>query len=239
MAKFLSQVYTVIRGSVGGVTYLAGPHHALIARARVAPVNPASPYQNLIRGFWSQAATEWHGLTATVRRDWDQYALTVQFQSPTGPYTVKGRSLFTSYRMVYWYLLYRAIIGYVNTAAPTDPGALLTPTASDAALGSPGTGRQITINNLNLGRVIAYLELSPIQSSIRNSWKGPFLADTLVGSAIIAPSSSSPVNFTGLVVGGVYFVRIGVMSTGATSGAPVACKVASPLIYRFTATTTV
>lgn len=239
MAKFLSQVYTVIRGSVGGVTYLAGPHHALIARARVAPVNPASPNQNLVRGFWSQAATEWHGLTDIVRRQWAQYALTVQFQSPTGPYTVSGRALFTSYRMVYWYLLYKLIYAYVNTGAPTTPGALLTPTASDAALSAPGIGRTITINNLNIGRVTAYLELSPIQSTIRNSWKGPFDSTTLVGSGIISPSSSSPISFTGLVSGAVYFVRIGLISTGAAVGTPVEPKVASPLIYRFTATTTV
>jgi hypothetical protein len=240
MAKFLSQVYTVIRGSVGGVTYLAGPHHALICRARVAPVNPGSPNQNLIRSFWCFAATGWRSLTAVQRRDWNNYALSVQFQSPTGPYTVLGRNLFTAYLAVHYYLGNFAIANWVTQTAPTAPGALLSPAvASDAPLAAPGVGRQLNVTNNNSGKVTFYAEVSPVQSAIRNNYKGPFDSSTIFNIPIVAAGATAALSITGLVTGGTYFARIGAITTGIDLAGAVPCRVAQSLIYRFVATTTV
>ena len=240
MAKFLSQVYTVIRGSVGGVTYLAGPHHALIARARVAPVNPGTTWQNYIRAAWANKAASWQGLTDAVRRNWGLYALTVQFQSPTGPYTVTGRSLFTAWKATGLYVANRGFATWTTTAAPTTPGALLQAAVTlDAALATPGIGRLLYVDNPNTTKVTFYIEASPPQSAIRNTFKGPFDSGTMFGSAIVAAGANIGIPITGLVSGAVYFARIGTITTGIDSPGAVPCKVAQPTIYRFVATTTV
>src|SRR3989304_10392306 len=75
MAKFLSQVYTQIRGSVGGIPYLTTPAGAMIARARVIPVNAPSPFRTIVKSALIEAVSRWSALTVAGQAAWNTWAL--------------------------------------------------------------------------------------------------------------------------------------------------------------------
>ena len=58
-----------IRGSVAGVTFQGGQTDQFI-RAKIAPCNRRSAYQNDARGLMAQGSTAWAGLTEAVREGW-------------------------------------------------------------------------------------------------------------------------------------------------------------------------
>lgn len=92
--RFLSQVYTIARGSVGGITYTANQWYQLIARARTAPVQPNTPFQTGIRSAFDVADSFWVNLSPAVKLDWEAYAATCVYSGPLGNYTIPGRQMF-------------------------------------------------------------------------------------------------------------------------------------------------
>lgn len=72
--KFLSQVYTKVSGSVGGVTY-AHNRGGMYARARSTPVNTVSPERTAVKNILADLASRWRDvLDDTQRTSWNVYA---------------------------------------------------------------------------------------------------------------------------------------------------------------------
>jgi len=69
MAKFVSQVYSEIRGSVNGVTYSRN-RFGLYARAKASPVQPRTPAQAQRRAQLTVLSQRWRTLTESNRAEW-------------------------------------------------------------------------------------------------------------------------------------------------------------------------
>jgi hypothetical protein len=69
MAKFVSQVYSEIRGSVNGVTY-ARNRYGLYARSKASPVQPRTPAQAERRAQLTVLSQRWRTLSETNRAEW-------------------------------------------------------------------------------------------------------------------------------------------------------------------------
>jgi hypothetical protein len=69
MAKFVSQVYSEIRGSVNGVTY-ARNRFGLYARAKASPVQPRTPAQSERRAQLTTLSQRWRTLSEGIRAEW-------------------------------------------------------------------------------------------------------------------------------------------------------------------------
>jgi hypothetical protein len=69
MAKFVSQVYSEIRGSVNGVTY-ARNRFGLYARAKASPVQPRTPAQSERRAQLTVLSQRWRTLDESNRAEW-------------------------------------------------------------------------------------------------------------------------------------------------------------------------
>jgi hypothetical protein len=69
MAKFVSQVYSEIRGSVNGVTY-ARNRYGLYARSKASPVQPRSPAQTARRAQLTVLSQRWRTLSENNRAEW-------------------------------------------------------------------------------------------------------------------------------------------------------------------------
>jgi hypothetical protein len=91
--RMLSQLATVARGSVGGVTFTANQHHAIVCRARVSPVNPMTQRQSQMRAAFGDAQSLYEALSAADKLAWQDYADTLTFEGPLGNYSVTGRSV--------------------------------------------------------------------------------------------------------------------------------------------------
>jgi hypothetical protein len=69
MAKFVSQVYSEIRGSVNGVTY-ARNRFGAYARAKASPVQPRTPAQTERRAQLTVLSQRWRTLDESLRAEW-------------------------------------------------------------------------------------------------------------------------------------------------------------------------
>lgn len=209
MAKFRSQVYTTIRGSVGGVTYTANQHQPLIAKARVSPVNPITEFQSIMRGAFSAASSFWRQITDAERLGWETYADTVNLPGPLGVHTVDGRTMFIRNVATAQYFQGRfpAISGGVAFTPPTilGPMDLFLVGTILPPLGNTGFG--VSANSSEAEDWILYAEISRSFNADRRRFKGPFKGSTLSGVAQ-AGAGQAAIQFDGLEAGKVYFVKI-------------------------------
>lgn len=208
MAKILSHVWSSASGSVGGITYLNGPHAAIIARARVNPVQPGSLFQSQAKSSWNGAQSAWEALAQSEQDLWDAYALTVIHQGKQGNYTVTGRSMFMAGRALQLYVLVRGLIVpvIVNTA-PVLTGFLL---PSGFKLVPPlaiGTGIGIEFNADLNDDTIFFTQISGGFGKERNFWKGPWQTRD-DDATLVAGGASGQKDYIGLIAGQRYFVRV-------------------------------
>lgn len=213
--KFLSQVYTNVSGSVGGITYFNGRYGHMVARARSAPTQPNSTPQTQIRTAFSNAQALWNLATPTEREQWESYAQTVQYSGPLGDYTIGGRErmLATVGLSSYMNTVFGTIIP-VSAGAPRGAGWLL---LSELALEDPslpGTGFELTVGNPNDHDIECHVQISrPLPLTV-NFHKGPW--DTASALSLAVPSLSTGVlNVFGLEDGLAYFVRVRAVSDTA------------------------
>lgn len=214
MAKFLSQVYTTIRGSVGGITYTANQFQPLIARARVAPVNPNTSYQSMVRSAFAGAAQMWRNLTDTVREGWNDYAKTCIYEGPMGTYTIPGRQMFIGNIGNALYQQARGnIVGAVAGTAPVIPGFFDVTQVADATYVGPGTGIAFTMTYMSAESWIGYGSRSFAFDPSRYRFKGPFLSAKL--DFVLSPGAGSIiVEFDFLVAGMIYFSNPRALTAG-------------------------
>lgn len=207
MAKFLSQVYTTIRGSVGGITYTANQFQPLIARARVAPVNPNTSYQSMIRSAFAGAANMWRNVTDAVREAWDDYAKTCIYEGPMGTYTIPGRQMFIGNIGTALYQLARGnIAGPISGTAPVMPGFFDVTQVAPGTYVGPGTGIAFVMTYMGTETWIGYGARSFAFDPTRYRFKGPFLSAKL--DFVQQPGAGSIlVEFDNLVADMIYFTN--------------------------------
>jgi len=204
-----SHIASVMRGSVGGITYLANQFHQIVARTRTAPVDPNTTAQQYMKNAVSYASVLYENLSDANKLAWNNYASTVTFSGPFGNYNVPGRQLCVGNVAVAYYLGQQGVlIGSPDATPPTNPGKVALTSIATQAPTSVGTGIELTFYNAEASEtIIAYAEISPKQNSGRLRYKGPFITSTLDTDA---PSSSSAgsIEFLGLDDGGVYFIKV-------------------------------
>lgn len=207
--RFLSQVYVIARGSVGGITYVANQFHQLIARARTSPVNPNTSLQTAIRSAFSGAETTWKNLTSPERNRWALYAAATPRQNPLGPIFLTGRLFARGIHSLRDFLTSQYAAIFIPTdLAPLTPGMRsISQVASAPPLG-PGTGVAIAFVNL-LGNpdVVAFAQLSQAFDPTRNSYKGPWDTSRNIIQAVGA-GTSPIIEFLSLTLDKAYFIRL-------------------------------
>lgn len=208
MARMLSQVATIIRGSVGGLTYFKTRTQAIAMRARVAPSNFASNDRSTIRGAMAYASAAWDAMSEADRILWKLYADSVTYQGPTGPYTLTGRESFIASYSLGRYANQQGISSITLGDAPPDPIGRYNPDSPQlAAPTAAGTGFSITVtNDTGLDGVLLYQRSAGFKQTV-NSFKGPWLPGSFSGLAM-PTGASSTVDVVSLTEDSKYFVRL-------------------------------
>lgn len=105
MAKLISPVWSIIRGSIAGTTYLSGSGNTIIARQKTAPTNPQTESQSVIRGGYVEASALWKEVITKDDHDkWDLYAATLSLPGPLGNYNITGQQAFMmAYTSAKWF----------------------------------------------------------------------------------------------------------------------------------------
>ncbi|MEE9367113.1 MAG: hypothetical protein V3W44_10525 [Dehalococcoidales bacterium] len=230
MARIVSPVWSIIRGSIAGTTYFANQYHAIVARQRVAPTGGFGPYQQIMRSSFSGANATWETLTKDVQDDWDLYADGLVWSGPTGTYKVPGRQAFMAGRSLQNYANNRGLVvpNFVTTA-PVTPGFLSPTNIAGAPPTGPGTGVGVTFTKDATDDTMAIVQISPPFDKERNLYNGPW--NTRDAVAVINAAGSVVVEFLGLTLGKIHFIRI---SFVADDAAP---RIAAPVIIRAIAVT--
>ena len=215
MAKILSHVWSSISGSVGGITYLNGPHAAIIARARVTPVQPGSTFQSQMRASMNGASAGWEFLSEAIQILWQAYAETCTFQGKQGNYTVTGRSLYMAGRSLQLYCALRGLyVPNVVGTAPITNGFLLPSGFDIVPPVGVGTGIHIRFNADLQDDTAFFTQISGQKEVTRNFWKGPWQTrDDKV--TVVAAGAAGGVDYLNLSDTKRYFVRVKAVSDDA------------------------
>lgn len=213
--KFLSHVWSIARGSVGGITYTAGRNHQLIARQRTSPVQPNTTPQVQMRQAWAAAEALWRVATTITRQQWSLYADLVVYQGPLGSYTLTGRQRFLATLALAFYMNDRFGDTITATdAVPVTAGWFLVSRLKLLAPVAVGIGFSISLTNDEVVDGVVLVNVSQVLPDTRNFWKGPwddsktFTFDLIGGAASIH-------DILGLQDGKKYFVRIRVIGDNA------------------------
>jgi len=196
MARALSQVFSQIRGSTGGVTYLANQWHQIVTRARTSPVDPSTTNQNKVRQAFSGAAVDWLAQTPGNRELWDEYAQSLTYPNPLGNQTMPGRLVFMSNIGFMRYIYSRGFgLTTILKDAPTEPGFLSLDPLIIAGPGAPGTGVSVSVGNPNSEDISCFVWRSRPFAPTRNSYKGPWISSTM-GQMDIPAASTGVYDFS-------------------------------------------
>ena len=210
MARMLGIHASGIRGSIGGNTFLANTYHQIVIRQRTAPVQPGTGFQTSVKSGFGSGVAAWEQATEQQREDWATYAQTVTLQGPLGSYKPSGRNLAIGQYAATQYITDiggETPTGGLSMQAPTVAGVLALETVKIQPLTAAGTGFEIAVGQANGEDVIAYAVRSLKQADARYFYKGPWSPATFQ-AAEIADQTSVIIPFTGLIDGGVYFVRL-------------------------------
>lgn len=208
MAKIVSPVWSIIRGSIGGTTYFAGPGGQILARARTAPVDPGSLFQTIMRSSFNYAAGLWDALTVGNQILWNTYASQLTIPKATGNYTPTGRQMFMAGIALQKYMDTRGLVTPTEvTSPPATTGFLLPSNLSMAAPSGIGTGFALNITADPTDDTTVMMNVAGPFDKERYFWKGPWDTSIAVGS-IVPGGTSVQIDRLGLQVGRIYFIRV-------------------------------
>lgn len=215
MAKFLSQVATIIRGSVGGITFTATKDAPLVMRSRTAPKNSRTNSQTHIRSAFTGSAQAWKELSDADRALWNDYAASLTYSKPTGNYTPSGRQAFMSGYTLQTYLKYNIEPSLtLDDSPPILDGFLDIGNWSADAPAIAGTGFDLNGTYLGDEAIAIFYNISRKFDPTRNLYAGPWRKGDGAVELITGPAGIN-IPIDGLVDGGVYFVSIrGVVENG-------------------------
>lgn len=203
--RLLSHVWSIARGSVAGITYTANQWHQIIARARTAPTQPQSEYQQHIRGAFHAAQANWEQMTPAQRADWDAYAATCTYIGPLGSYQVPGRNMWIAVETFrdFMNVAYGTALA-MDLDAPTKAGWASIGPVSVIAPAAGNTGYSLNIPNPDDVDITVINTRSIGFHISRNSYKGPWLPGA--GNALeITSLTSGRADFYNLDVETAYF----------------------------------
>ena len=233
MARALSQVYTIIRGSVGGLTYLANQFHQIVVRARTAPVQPGTVFQTAMKTAFSAAEALWSAASQATLDAWSDSAQTVIRTGPLGNYSVKNRQQFLSTLALASYLNTRFALSIpVSDDAPSTTGWLKISNFNLAPPGSAGTGFAVNVANDEDHEIIVYVNISPAFNATKNFYKGPWISSRATTFSVASQSSGTE-DIINLIAGRVYFIKIRAISITAEH------RISTAFIARGVAATTI
>lgn len=206
--KGLSQLFTVMSGSIGGVTFTRNSFASIVARARVAPVNPSSAAQTDIRTAFSFATQRWESMDQSERDGWEDYADSLVWEGPTGTYKVPGRLVWLANAsfLQYFNNTGLAVIPVID-APPAVTGFAKFDLINSADPAVPGTGFDINLQQNSGDDMAVLVQISLGFNPTRRRYKGPWAdAQTAYVSLPTGPTLNYPI--TGLVAGQAYFFRV-------------------------------
>jgi hypothetical protein len=206
--RALSHIFSIMRGSVNGITYTANQFHQIIARAKTAPVDPSTTFQGMVRQAFSGAAVFWEGIAQASRDGWEDYASTLTYSNPLGNTEMPGRQVFMGNIGWMLYLLARGIVfTSQEKTPPLIPGFLSLDPVSTGILGAPGTGFSVNVGNPNSSDILVTARRSRPFTATRNTFKGPFNSNSL-DTVVVVGESTGTIDFVGGVDGQVFFVEV-------------------------------
>lgn len=209
MARALSHVHSIIRGSVGGLTYTANQFYQIIMKNRTAPVQPNTTPQQLARNAITSAQGTWNGLTSIVRQSWQNYSINLNWPDPLGTHKVPGRQVFIAGRSMQDYILAAglAVPSFVTSAPPSFFGFYLPTTIQIVAPVGLGTGIGVSVGAEASTDGTFLIELSGPWTDTRQRYKGPW--QNQYTTAVVVPKATTVVvDFLGFQVDDVIFVRV-------------------------------
>lgn len=206
--KFRSHVFADVSGSLAGSTF-AKNKGGLYTRARVAPVNPNTAAQVLVRGNLATLSALWASLLDDAQRTaWAAYAAATPLSNAFGdPLVLSGQQMFLKVNA----LAALTDLGVLDDA-PTTPGladlggVTLTVTASSGNVRVDVTGDPQWIADDD-GRLVVFQ--GPPQKPTINFFKGPFrFAFHAAGNTTTPPTFVSHAGIFPVEVDQADFVRI-------------------------------
>lgn len=230
MARLLSPVWAIIRGSIGGTTYTANQFHQIIARARTAPVQPNTTPQTDIKTAFTSSENTWDNLTDADQLAWEDYASATPYSGPLGPYTVTGRHMFLAVFALLLYMNNTLAAGLSGvTDPPPTPGFSMLPSfsAGPPQLGVTGIALSATIP-IGEDDITMFGQRSIAFTVTRRRFKGPWVSRHNVAVDFLNGVPNS-VEFGGMAIGDIGFARI----RGIRTDDPH--RIAQEVIIRFTA----
>ncbi|MCK5292688.1 MAG: hypothetical protein KAR39_11820 [Thermoplasmata archaeon] len=208
MARLLSIIASVIRGSTGGLTYTANQFHQIVVRARTAPVNPNTTNQTTIRSAFNVASQAWKVMATPIREAWAEYAASLTYEGPLGPYSMPARQVCIGNLALAGYIAARELYALVpSVASPVIPGFLDVGNISVGPAGAGETGFIVSVENPNLFDVVYFAQRSVQFGTSRYRFKGPYLSETDIAIKGVT-ETTTPLTFYGLVKDAIYFVHI-------------------------------
>jgi hypothetical protein len=210
--KGLSQLFTIMRGSIGGDTFLANQYHQIVVRARTSPVNPSSGPQTSVRSAFSQGINRWNTLAEDVRELWDAYANTCQYNGPLGNYHIPGRLLFIA---TYTLRAYVNLMMVTPSTWADDPPSIPGFLSIDNLAEGEGTPTETSIvfdfTNSNGDEIDVFCQRSIAFNQSRKSFKGPWIQkqNDVVS---VEDSAAGSIEWTGLTEDMRYFTRFRAIS---------------------------
>lgn len=208
MAKILSQIATVIRGSIGGITFLANASQAIVARARVSPVNPSTAAQTDIRTGFSFANQRWQDMDQADRDGWEDYADSLVWTGPTGTYDVPGRQVWLANASFLQFLNNSGLaVIVVIDDPPLVTGFAKFDLVQSVDPGAPGVGFDLNLLQSSGVPMDVLINISLGFNPSRNRFKGPW-ADAQTRYIQLASGVTVNIPIAPLIDGQAYFFRV-------------------------------
>jgi hypothetical protein len=174
--KAKSHIFSVMRGSVGGITYLGNTYQPIVGRNRTSPTQPNSANQQAIKLAWGNCSQWWNSLSDAQRQSWADYAATLSFSGPLGNYKITGRNIFMGTFALGQYINHESPGKLTLTmTAPTVAGFLDVGDIQAAVGEGPGTGIAISIDGNPDVSAVAFTQASIECPNGRMYWNGPYL----------------------------------------------------------------
>lgn len=228
MAKFVSQVYTEIRGSVNGVTY-ARNRYGLYVRSKASPVQPRTPAQTERRAQLTVLSQRWRTLSEANRAEWRAFADDLTRSDTLGlTYRLSGLQAYLQFN------LWRALLMLAPQDNPPPQLAAPSPiTISDVRFDADDELIEVAFTPTPYAGAIAIWATAPFSRGIHFVAPSRYRIVTIIrpsafGGTITSPQSLGDeyVQKFGIPIGELSGKRIAIALTPVSYGAAATAGVA-------------